>query len=191
MKKEVRFHGRGGQGVVMASELLAEALIVGGKHAAAFPFFYFERRQAPVTAYLRFDEQPVREKTNVYRPDCVVVLDPTVRKDVDVFIGLTGDAIAVLNSSKSVDGLQVPDSVKRLALVDGTAIAREVFRTDMGKMPLTSTAMLGAFAAATGWVSLDFLKESVKHQFSGEILSLNLKAVEMGFQKVAVKTLTQ
>ncbi len=191
MKKEIRFHGRGGQGVVMASELLAAAIIHGGRHAAAFPFFYFERRQAPLTAFLRFDETPVREKTNIYTPDCVVVLDATVHKDADVFAGLSGDGVAVLTSSLSPESIEVPDSVRRLAVVDGASIAQEAFHSDMGAIPLTSTAMLGAFAQATDWISLDWLKHSLAQQFTGDILSSNLRACEMAYRKVVVKTITR
>ena len=189
MKKEIRFHGRGGQGVVMASELLAAAMIHGGKYAAAFPFFYFERRQAPLTAFLRFDETPVREKTNIYTPDCVIVLDATVHKDADIFAGLSGDGVAVMSSSLPVESIQVPESVRRLAVVDGAAIAQKAFHSDRGAIPLTSTAMLGAFAKATDWISLECIKHILEQQFSGDILSSNLQSCESAYSKVVIKSL--
>ncbi len=187
MKKEIRFHGRGGQGVVKASELLASALMHEGKYAAAFPFFYFERRQAPLTAYLRFNEHPIREKCNVYYPNCIIIMDATVHKDADVFAGLQDDGIVIMTSSRALESVEVPDSVRRLAVVDGVSIAREVFNSGMGTIPRTNTAMLGAFAQATGWISLECLQQSVKKQFSGDMLSSNQKACELGFRKVVVK----
>ena len=85
---EIRFHGRGGQGAVMAAKILAKALVDEGKTAKAIPSFGFERRGAPVEAYLRFDDRPIRQTTNIYHPDCIICLDPTLGRAVDIFQGM-------------------------------------------------------------------------------------------------------
>jgi 2-oxoacid:acceptor oxidoreductase gamma subunit (pyruvate/2-ketoisovalerate family) len=109
--KEIRVHGRGGQGVVLASEIFVNALIKEGKYAACFPFFGFERRGAPVFGFIRFDEKPIRQKDQVYTPDCVVVMDSTLFKAVNVYQGIKDQSTLVLNDRRLISDLTFPSEV--------------------------------------------------------------------------------
>ena len=100
--KEIRFHGRGGQGAVMGASMLAYAFVIEGKHAASIPMFGFERRGAPVTASIRFDDQPIRDTHLIYEPDCSVVLDPSFARSPAPIEGLKGDGIMILNTPKEL-----------------------------------------------------------------------------------------
>jgi len=103
---EIRFHGRGGQGAVVASELLAQAVFLEGKYPQSFPFFGVERRGAPVTAFTRIDDRPITVRTNVTAPDVVVVLDPGLRRSVDVTAGLKRDGLLLVNSDVPPEELE-------------------------------------------------------------------------------------
>ena len=105
---EMRIHGRGGQGAVLACAILAQAFIDEGKHAVAIPSFGFERRGAPVAAFLRFSDAPIRAMTNVYHPDCVVCIDPTVARTVDIFAGMKPGGSVVLTTKDKLDELKFP-----------------------------------------------------------------------------------
>ncbi|MGA8991668.1 MAG: 2-oxoacid:acceptor oxidoreductase family protein, partial [Rhodoplanes sp.] len=111
---EVRIHGRGGQGAVLACSILAQAVIDDGNHAVAIPSFGFERRGAPVAAFLRFSTAPIRAMTNVYHPDCVVCIDPTVARAVDIFAGMKPGGTVVLTTKASLDELALPDHIARV-----------------------------------------------------------------------------
>lgn len=158
--KELRIHGRGGQGAVMASEILVQALLAEGKYGAAIPAFGFERRGAPVQAFVRLDNEPILEKTQVYAPHCVVVMDATLLKSVDVYAGLGGDGVVLLN--RKTPPAALPASVRRLALVDATGIAT----AELGR-PIVNTTILGALAAATGWVGLAAVTDAIRSFFQG------------------------
>lgn len=179
--KEIRLHGRGGQGTVMASQILVSAFAIEGKYGAAIPFFGFERRGAPVSGFVRLDDKPIRIKTMIYYPDAVVVLDGALRKVVNVFDGLKGDGIAVLNEKKDIDQLGLPSSIRKVGLVDATRIALEV----MG-VPIANTAMLAAFAATTGWVELESLLASFERYFSRKILAGNAEAARVAYEATRV-----
>ncbi|MDD5207483.1 MAG: 2-oxoacid:acceptor oxidoreductase family protein, partial [Desulfobacterales bacterium] len=114
---ELRIHGRGGQGAVLASEMFVDTLLREGKHAASFPFFGFERRGAPVVAFLRFDQKPILQKDQIYRPDCLVVMDNTLFKAVDVFQGIKSGGILVLNESRDPSVLSLPPQIQMLGFV--------------------------------------------------------------------------
>ena len=104
---EVRIHGRGGQGAVLACSILAQALIDDGKHAVAIPSFGFERRGAPVAAFLRFSDAPIRAMTNVYHPDCVVCIDPTVHRTIDIYAGMKPGGTVVLDHEGAARRTQI------------------------------------------------------------------------------------
>lgn len=180
---EIRFHGRGGQGAVTAANILASAAFKAGKYVQAFPFFGVERRGAPVTAFTRIDDKPIRIKTQIYEPDIVVVLDPSLLDTVDVTAGLKDDGIVIVNTEKSKE--EVLEKLKKkpakLALVDATTIALDVLG-----LPITNTAILGAVAKATGIVELDYVKEAIKETFSGALGEKNAKAAEEAFNKTVV-----
>jgi pyruvate ferredoxin oxidoreductase gamma subunit/phenylglyoxylate dehydrogenase gamma subunit len=179
---EIRIHGRGGQGAVLACSILAQALIDDGKHAVAIPSFGFERRGAPVAAFLRFDTQPIRAMTNVYHPDCVVCIDPTVPRTVDIFAGMKPGGTVVLTTKAKLKELSFPDAVSRVGLCDAVGIALSIYQK-----PVTNAVMLGAFARTTGLLTLTSLKEALQQMdFRDAGLTENLTAVERGYNETAV-----
>ncbi len=184
---ELRIHGRGGQGAVLACSILAQALIDDGKHAVAIPSFGFERRGAPVAAFLRFSDAPIRAMTNVYHPDCVVCIDPTVAKTVDIYAGMKPGGSVVLTSKATLADLSFPETVARVGLCDAVGIALAIYRR-----PVTNAIMLGAFARTTGLLSLASLKEALQQMdFRDAGLSENLTAAERGYNETQVYDLTK
>ena len=181
-KHEIRIHGRGGQGAVLACSILAQALIDDGKHAVAIPSFGFERRGAPVAAFLRFDTQPIRAMTNVYHPDCVVCIDPTVHRTVDIFAGMKPGGTVVLTTKARLEELSFPDAVSRVGLCDAVGIALSIYQK-----PVTNAVMLGAFARTTGLLTLNSLKEALQQMdFRDAGLTENLSAAERGYNETDV-----
>ncbi len=156
---EIRFHGRGGQGAVIASELLAQAAFLDGKLPQSFPFFGVERRGAPVTAFTRIDTHPIGVRTSITTPDVVVVLDPGLVAQTSITEGLRSTGLLLVNTPKPVESLEAPAGV-RLAAVDATRIALDHgLGTPM--LPIVNTAVLGALARATGVVSLEALRRAI------------------------------
>lgn len=179
---EVRLHGRGGQGAVLAANMLASALVAEGKFAVAVPSFGFERRGAPVAAFLRFDEHVIRRMTNIYRPDCILCIDPTVSRAVNIFDGIKDHAILVQTTHKPLDQLELPPGISTAGLCDAVSIALDIF-----KRTITNTIMLGAFARTTGVVSLDALKQAVEESdFRDAGLAQNLEALQRGYERTVV-----
>ncbi len=182
---EIRMHGRGGQGAVLAAALLAKALVAEGRHAVAVPSFGFERRGAPVAAFLRVDDKPIRRMTNIYSPDCVLCIDPTVGRAVNVFEGMKPGGTLVQTTSRELADLELPGTVARAGLCDAVALALDIFRR-----PITNTLMLGAFARTTGLVSLEALEEAVRGaEFRDAGLAQNLEAVRRGHEATVVHEL--
>lgn len=179
---EVRIHGRGGQGAVMAGGILAAALAQEGKHVIAIPSFGFERRGAPVASYLRFDEREIRQMTNIYHPDCVLCIDPTVGRAANIFEGVKEHAVWVQSTAKPLAELQFPDQIATVGLCDAVPIALDIFRRS-----ITNTIMLGAFAKATGMVTLDGLRAAIQESdFRDAGLRQNMEALERGFNETTV-----
>ena len=179
---EVRWHGRGGMGAVTAGELLAKAAIREGKYAQSFPNFGSERRGAPVMAFLRVSDEVIRVRTNVYNPDVVVVLDPTLVKIVDVTAGLKDDGLIILNSAKTAEQVKADHGYKwKVATVNASKIAREAIG-----LPITNTTMIGAFLKATGSVSRESLIEELKERF-GKRADGNIVAMNRAYDEMVVK----
>lgn len=157
---EVRFHGRGGQGVVIASEVLAKAAFKMGFEVSAFPFFGVERRGAPVTAYTRIDSKPIRIKSNIYWPDYVVVLDSSLLKGVDVLEGLKVGGSVLINwpEGRKLSGLP---SKFRYFVLDATAIAAS-HGIGSQTAPIVNTAIMGGFAKMSQTVALDPILDSIR-----------------------------
>jgi pyruvate ferredoxin oxidoreductase gamma subunit/phenylglyoxylate dehydrogenase gamma subunit len=184
---EVRFHGRGGQGAVLAATILATALIEEGKYAVAVPSFGFERRGAPVAAFLRTDTRVIRRMTNIYEPDCIVCIDPTVSRTVNIFEGVKPNATLVQTTHHPLSELQLPPAIVTVGLCDAVAIALDVFRRT-----ITNTIMLGAFARTTGMVSLAALRQAVEEsEFRDAGLSQNLRALQRGYEETSVHHLDE
>jgi len=158
---EIRFHGRGGQGSVVGAQLLAEAAFREGKDVQAFPYFGVERRGAPVTAYTRIASTPIRMRTNIYEPDHVVVLDPTLVSIVDVTAGLRPEGWLIVNSTHAPSELSTDHG--HIATVDATHIARE-FGLGSRSAPIVNTAILGAVVRATELISIDTLLQAIREK---------------------------
>jgi pyruvate ferredoxin oxidoreductase gamma subunit len=163
----VRIHGRGGQGAVTAAELLSVAAFDEGQHAQAFPTFGSERTGAPVASFCRIDDHPIRLREPVAEPDAVLVQDPTLLHQVDLFAGLSKQGWVLLNTSRTLDSLGVLDLVDRLEPGHVVTVpATEIARKHLGR-PLPNAALLGAFAALTGRVSLEAVCRAVRERFPG------------------------
>ncbi len=174
--KEVRIHGRGGQGSVTAAELLAIAAFEDGKFSQAFPFFGVERRGAPVTAFARLSDKKIRLRSQVYEPDYVLVQDATLISAVDVAAGLKPGGIVIVNSEKSAENVGLDAGID-VRTIDATGLALEI----IGR-PIVNTTLLGAFAGATGEISIDSIKRSVVARFPGKIGEVNVQAAEKAYQ---------
>lgn len=157
---EIRIHGRGGQGAVVASKVLAAAVFKEGKFVQSFPAFGVERRGAPVMAFTRIGDQPVRIRCQIYEPDHIVVLDPTLLEAVDVTAGLKEGGWILINSEQAPTAFDLPAKY-RVATVDASSIAIK-YKLGPKSAPIVNTAILGAFARTTGIVSLEALAEAVR-----------------------------
>jgi pyruvate ferredoxin oxidoreductase gamma subunit len=178
---EMRFHGRGGQGAVTSAELVAQAAIDTGKFATAFPSFGPERRGAPVVAFARVDDQPIRLRSKVYNPDVVVVLDPSLLDIANPTEGLKEGGILIINSSQDAAQLRKQLGYHgKLALVDAGAIAREVLG-----LPITNTTMVGALVKGAGLLSVEALKNPFTKRF-GKIAPKNIAAMERAYSETAL-----
>jgi pyruvate ferredoxin oxidoreductase gamma subunit len=178
---EIRFHGRGGQGSVTSAELLALAAIGEGKYAQAFPSFGPERRGAPVVAFCRISDQPIRIRANVYEPDIVLVLDSTLLKIVNVAAGMKPNGILVTTSKESPEKVRELLKIKnRLAVVDAMKIAMEVLG-----VPITNTAMLGSLVKASELIKKESFILPLKERF-GRIAEKNISAFERAYQETVL-----
>ena len=179
---EVRFHGRGGQGAVTSAELMALAAIAEGKYAQAFPSFGPERRGAPVQAFLRISDQPIRLREKIYEPDMVVVLDPSLLATGNVKAGLKPGGTLVANSSKSVEAVRGECGFKgRTAVADASKIAED----ELG-VPITNTTMLGALLKAASLIGMDAIKEPLQGRF-GRLAVKNQKALERAYAETTIE----
>jgi pyruvate ferredoxin oxidoreductase gamma subunit len=177
--KEFRIHGRGGQGAVTTAELIAQAAIREGKYAQAFPSFGPERRGAPVTAFARISDNPIRIRSRVYEPDVVLVLDESLLKLVPVEEGLKEDGIVVANISSGTNPLEGRlKPSQRLYSLDANRIAQEA----LGR-PITNTTMIGALIKATGIIKLESLEEPLRERF-GRLAERNLTAMQRAYESL-------
>ncbi|PYB68362.1 MULTISPECIES: 2-oxoacid:acceptor oxidoreductase family protein [unclassified Thermoplasma] len=176
---EIRFHGRGGQGAVTASRILAAAAFAEGKYVVSFPFFGTERRGAPVTAFTRIDDSEIYLKSQIYNPDIVVVLDTYVLRTSNVTEGLKDNGIVIINSPKDPSEFNIDANV---ATVDAVSIA---VKHGLGSRanPVINTSMLGAFAKVTGLVSLESVLEATRTNVPGKIKE-NMDAVREAYDSV-------
>jgi len=178
---EMRFHGRGGQGAVTSAELVAQSAIDTGKYATAFPSFGPERRGAPVVAFARVADEPIRVRAKVYTPDVVIVLDPSLLDIANPSEGLRADGTLVINSSKDPQTIRTElGYAGRLALVDASRIAREVIG-----LPITNTTMVGALVKATGLIDVAALEGPFQRRF-GKIAARNLQAMKRAWEETVV-----
>ena len=181
---QVRIHGRGGQGVVTAAELLSVAAFREGRHAQAFPSFGSERTGAPVVAFCRIDEQPIRLREPILAPDALLIQDPTLLHQVDVFGGLVPDGYILINTSRTFEQLGLGEFVSRYSPSHlCTVPATEMALKHVGR-PLPNAALLGGFAALTGRTSLDSVSAAIREKFSGKVAEANIAAATAAFEYV-------
>jgi pyruvate ferredoxin oxidoreductase gamma subunit len=178
--KEIRLHGRGGQGAKMAADMLATANILAGKYGASFPLFTAERRGAPMVSFARLDDSPIRQKSKIYAPDCLIILDNSQVTSKQVYDGIKPVGVCVINSPFELKERPHPN-VNTVGVVDATRIAIE----ETG-IPAFNTCMLGAFAATTNWIELDYVLSSLEKYFEGKVLANNKKSAERGYREVKV-----
>ena len=182
---QVRVHGRGGQGVVTAAELLSVAAFLEGRHAQAFPSFGSERTGAPVVAFCRMDDREIRLREPVMQPDALIIQDPTLLHQVDVFGGLRPDGYILINTTRTFAALGLGDFVRgfhadHLCTVPATEIAlRHVGR------PLPNAALLGGFAAVSGQLSLASVAAAIREKFPGKVGEGNVAAATEAHEYVA------
>jgi pyruvate ferredoxin oxidoreductase gamma subunit len=181
---QIRLHGRGGQGVVTAAEMLSLAAFEQGRHAQAFPSFGSERMGAPVVAFCRIDDVEIRLREPVLQPDILVVQDPTLLHQVDVFQGLKPEGYVLINSRRTLEALGIGDIARtfrpeRLATVPATEIAMR----HLGR-PLPNAVLLGGIAALSGVVSLEALQHAIAHTFSGKVAAGNQAGAAEAFEYV-------
>lgn len=181
---EIRFHGRGGQGAVVASKVLAVAFFHEGFYVQSFPAFGVERRGAPVMAFLRVDRDPIQLRVNIYRPDHIIVLDPTLIGAVEVTSGLKPKGWILINSGHSPETFNELKNF-RIATVDATSIA---IRNGLGSRtnPIVNTAILGAFSKVSGLVGIDSIALSIREETPGK-KNENAKAAREAYQEVRFK----
>lgn len=182
---QVRIHGRGGQGVVTAAELLSVAAFREGKNAQAFPSFGSERMGAPVVAFCRIDSHEIRSREPVMQPDAIIIQDPTLLHSVDVFAGLSSEGYVLVNTTKDFDSLGIAEYVAGLPEGHARTVgATEIAMTHVGR-PIPNAALLGGFAAETGEVGLDAVKAAIEERFPGSMGEKNIGAATAAFDAVA------
>ena len=181
MIKEIRIHGRGGQGGVTAAELLARAAFKEGKWVQAIPFFGAERRGAPVKAFARLSDEPILIRSQVYSPDYVMVLDVSLLDLVDITEGLKKDGVVIINTRKKPEEMDIKQG--RLATVDATGIAIELQLLVAGQ-PVLNTTMLGAFAKATEEVKLESILEVIREEWKGAAGEKNAKGAGLAYERL-------
>ena len=180
---EIRFHGRGGQGAVTSAELMARTAIGSGKYAQAFPSFGPERRGAPVTAFLRISDDPIRLREKVYAPNVVVVLDPSVMNVTKVDAGLTDDGILIINTAHPVAEIRKQYGFKqKIATVDALNIALEEL-----KVPITNTVMMGALSKVCEVATPQDVSEPLIDRFGPALAPKNQKAFDRAYENVKVE----
>ena len=181
---QVRIHGRGGQGVVTAAEILSVAAFDEGRHAQAFPSFGSERTGAPVVSYCRIDDREIRTREPVMAPDAVIVQDVTLINQVDLFSGLSPVGFILINTSRSFEELGLADLYSRFAPARlATCPATDIALEHVGR-PLPNAALLGAFAALSAQVSLEAVEKAIRDHFAGPVGERNAGAASAAFDVI-------
>ncbi|CEP69354.1 2-oxoacid:acceptor oxidoreductase, gamma subunit,pyruvate/2-ketoisovalerate [Moorella glycerini] len=173
---QIRWHGRGGQGAVTAARIFGlAAALYGSRYAQSFPSFGTERRGAPVTAFTRLDEQPIRDRSQIYNPDYVVVLDATLLDSTDVFAGLATGGTVLINAGWEVVTSRVQAGA-RVYYLDATRLAREVLG-----VPIVNTAMVAALAGVSGLLSLEAVEKAIADVLPEGLAAKNISVARQAF----------
>ena len=181
---QVRIHGRGGQGVVTAAEMLSIAAFDEGRHAQAFPSFGSERTGAPVVAFCRIADREIRVREPIMEPDAVIVQDPTLLHQIDVFGGLKPDGYVLINTNKPLESLGLAEFLKgrppeRVCTLPATDIALK----HVGR-PVPNVPLLSGFAALSGLIRLESVERAIREKFSGKVAEGNIAAATEAFEAV-------
>ena len=180
---EIRIHGRGGQGVVTAAEMLSVAAFEEGKHSQAIPSFGSERMGAPVVAYVRIDDAPIELYEPVMSPDLLIIQDPTLFHAVDVFSGLARDGFVLINSSRAIADLHIAEALQGLPEHHvATIAATELAMRHLGR-PTPNTVLLGALTALTGIIHFASVVKAINHKFSGDVAQHNVCAAKAAYEQ--------
>ncbi len=166
--KEVIVYGRGGQGAVTASQLLAIAAFIDGKHSQGFPSFGVERRGAPVTAFARIDEKPINIRSHIYKADYAIILDPTLIKDLNIANDMKKEAVVVINTSNK----DIKINKFKVFTFDASSLANEIFKND-----IVNTIMVAVFSKFTNEISKQSLEKGLEEIFEAKLLEMNKRAV--------------
>jgi pyruvate ferredoxin oxidoreductase gamma subunit len=181
---QTRFHGRGGQGVVTAAEMLSVAAFREGRYAQAFPSFGSERTGAPVVAFCRIDDKTIRLREPIMQPDALIIQDPTLLHQVDVFGGLVRDGYILINTSRSFAELGIGEFVRGFHAEHlCTVPASEIALKHVGR-PLPNAALLGGFAAVSGRIALDSVIAAIREKFPSKIADGNVAAASAAYEYV-------
>jgi pyruvate ferredoxin oxidoreductase gamma subunit len=182
---QVRFHGRGGQGVVTAAELLSVAAFLEKRHAQAFPSFGSERTGAPVVSFCRIDDKEIRLREPILEPDALIVQDSTLFKAIDVFQGLKPNGYLLVNSNRSLSELHLDSVASRLPAGHALTVpASEIALRHVGR-PLPNAALLGAFAALAGLIHLASVTAAIRDAFPEKIATANIAAATAAHDAIA------
>jgi 2-oxoacid:acceptor oxidoreductase gamma subunit (pyruvate/2-ketoisovalerate family) len=178
---EIRWHGRGGQGAVTSAKILAEAAFHSGfAGVMSQPSFGAERRGAPITASTRLAAEPVRVLSQVTQPDIVVVLDESLLRVANATAGLAEGGTVIVNTPRAAEELGIGGTARVVTSdVTGAAEAAELI---VGGQPMVSTAILGAFAAATGLITMESVEAAIRHAFSGKAAEKNVEAARIAYE---------
>jgi 2-oxoacid:acceptor oxidoreductase gamma subunit (pyruvate/2-ketoisovalerate family) len=176
---EIRFHGRAGQGIVTAADLLANAAAMEGKYTQSMPVFGSEKRGPPVASFCRIDEKPIHLREEIRHPDIVVVAEPSVMEEVKVDGGLKENGLIIVNSVRQAGELGL--HAKRIVVFNGTHIAVK----HLGK-PITNTVMLGTLLKLTGIVKLDSVKKALRNKFPAAIADQNIEIIQEAYDATQV-----
>ncbi|MCP3878420.1 MAG: 2-oxoacid:acceptor oxidoreductase [Sulfitobacter sp.] len=183
---QIRIHGRGGQGVVSAAEMLSHAAFEEGKHSQAVPSFGSERMGAPVVAYVRIDEVEIELREPVLDPTLLIVQDPTLFSAIDVFAGLREDGYVLINTTKTLDELGIDQATKKLPAGHVATVAATELAMKYLKRPTPNTVLLGAFTAMSDTVQIDSVCAAIMKKFPGKIGEMNVEAARAAHAAAAV-----
>ena len=181
---QTRIHGRGGQGVVTAAEMLSVAAFREGRYAQAFPSFGSERTGAPVVAFCRFDDKTIRLREPIIQPDALIIQDPTLLHQVDVFGGLVPDGYILINTSRSFSELGIGEFVRGFHAEHLCTVPATEFALKHVGRPLPNAALLGGFAAVSGRIALESVLAAIREKFPAKIAAGNVAAASAAYEYV-------
>ncbi|MEW8628032.1 MAG: 2-oxoacid:acceptor oxidoreductase family protein [Candidatus Thiodiazotropha sp.] len=188
---QIRIHGRGGQGVVSAAEMLSVAAFLEGKHAQAVPSFGSERMGAPVVAFCRIDDKPIRLREPVLEPDTLIVQDPTLFNAIDLFNGLTDTGYLLINTGKSIQELGIQNAVAHLPAGHVCSVPATDIALTHVKRPVPNAVLLGALAAVTGVIRIDSVVKAIENKFPGKVGQANINAAKVAYEMVSATGLQE